>query len=317
MNLPVGANILQTWGRLALALPLDPGDPAREGVAFRLEDLSPPAPMLPSTSMSTSPPPRQKSGVRTNLSTGGGTKNRTSRGVDHSRGRLLRSAHELAHSQADVTVNHLAHHILRFRVRQHTVVAEGVGTQARDRPRKRVAEDVYPKKLLPRANFSSKLALTRASSASTCPAHLARSADVRAAPTARAPEVDPESARAAAPRARRAASASSLAAARAAASGESAIVEEAAHSGHNSSHSECHSSSRSESRSQQQSQRITAAPNADRVKPLRLRNQPVCIAPRTYLADDSSLHASLACQRPGRLIQGSTVPLLLYQYKYK
>ena len=89
------------------------------------------------------------------------------------------------------------------------------------------------------ANVSSRRAWTRASSASTCRAHVAKSSEREAAPTAGAPEEDPEPARAAAARARRVASASPLAAAGAAALGESPIVEETARNArHSSSHSE-------------------------------------------------------------------------------
>ena len=116
-----------------------------------------------------------------------------------------------------------------------------------------------------------------------------------AAQIAGAPEVDSEPARAAAARVHRAAAASSLTAPRTVAFGELPTVEEAAHSAHNSNHSESHSSSRSEPRSQQQSQRITAAPNAGRGKPPRLRNQlPVVVyivyrSPRWRIRLSSSL----------------------------
>ena len=74
LHLPVRANIWQTSGRFEFLFPLVPGDPARGTMAFRLKGLSPPAPMLLSTGLSTSPPPRQYSRVRTNLGWGGGSK---------------------------------------------------------------------------------------------------------------------------------------------------------------------------------------------------------------------------------------------------
>ena len=89
------------------------------------------------------------------------------------------------------------------------------------------------------ANISSRRAWTRANSASTCRAHVAKSSEGKATPTAGALEEYPEPARAAATWARRVAFASALAAAGTAAPGESPIVEETARSTrHNSSHSE-------------------------------------------------------------------------------
>ena len=57
-------------------------------------------------------------------------------------GRPLRSKHELTHPQSDVAVNHITQHCMRFWDGQHTVVAEGVRTQAHHRHRKRVAKGV-------------------------------------------------------------------------------------------------------------------------------------------------------------------------------
>ena len=78
------------------------------------------------------------------LRQGWGVKTRTSTGRDNSRRRLLHSTHELAHPQTYIAVDHIAQHAMRCRDRQHTVVSEGVGTQARDRRRTRVAKGVYP-----------------------------------------------------------------------------------------------------------------------------------------------------------------------------
>ena len=55
-------------------------------MAFRLEGLSPPAPMLLSTSLSTAPPAPTTLENAKKLRQGVGVKNRTSRGMDNSRG---------------------------------------------------------------------------------------------------------------------------------------------------------------------------------------------------------------------------------------
>ena len=76
-------------------------------------------------------------------------------------------------------------------------------------------------------------------------------------------------------------------------------------------------------RSQQQSQRISQQQHSSEVHSgsysvtQQPQNQPVFIAPWTCLADNWKAHlrASLAFQRPGRLVQGAPIFLLQYMYK--
>ena len=145
LHLPVRVNIRQAWGRLELAFPLDPGDPVGGAVAFRLVGLFAPEPMLLSTSRRTSPPAAAKFESAYERGHGWEVEHRTSWGRDNIRGRPLRGTHEFTHPQSDVAVNNITQHCMRFWDGQHTVVAEGVRTQARGRHRKRVAKGVDPR----------------------------------------------------------------------------------------------------------------------------------------------------------------------------
>ena len=108
-------------GEPRIGLSLGPGRSSEGRGGFPLEEgVSPPAPMRLSTGLSTPPAPTNFESLH-ELRQGWGVKNRTSRGRDNSRGRSLRSAHELAHPQGDVAVDHIAQHAMRCRDQQHTV----------------------------------------------------------------------------------------------------------------------------------------------------------------------------------------------------
>ena len=114
-------------------------------MAFRLEGLSPPAPMLPSTSLSTTPPAPTMFESAHELRQGWGSKTapaggRTTAGGDCCAARMSSLTHKamsrlaIPHSTPCAAgINSILY-----------VVAESVGTQAHDRHRKRVAKGLYP-----------------------------------------------------------------------------------------------------------------------------------------------------------------------------
>ena len=140
-------------------------------------------------------------------------------------------------------------------------------------------------------NVSSRRPWTRAHSATTCRAHLAKSYEGKSAPTAGVPEEDPEPAIAAAARSRRVAHASALAAAGVAAP----IVEEAACSTrHSCSHGEL-----SQRQSLPQSQRsLTAAVAANLACS---RNQPVCLCVLCLLVSNPTDCLKVPSAIPGQV----------------
>ena len=88
-----------------MAFPLDPGDPAGGAVAFRLVGV------CAGTDAAEYQPenlPRAAAQFESAYEGGHGwgVERRASWGRDNSRGRPLRSTHELTHPQSDVAVNH-------------------------------------------------------------------------------------------------------------------------------------------------------------------------------------------------------------------